>query len=283
MNKESRGAIFVATFSRAQDLDRCIENIVVARNGRNIPLIIIHQQGYSEVAEVISRWRSEIQILVETETQGKTPLQNINLNSLLGREIAFTWLNSDWCFGVEDDVQISPDSINFIEAMFTKYRRNVFFRGVNLGSKLPFKASEIETYAKLTFGMHGQASMITKRTWNHFNPAKLRRNSDVMGLDAMMEHYTKTGFMCTPYNSRYLDNGWNGTHSSLNPNDPHYKKIRESFFHGQVSNPENYVLGKFENEWRADSTAFSISRIIPILFRNKLGHYKYLIKSSVKN
>ncbi len=278
MNNVGKGAIFVATYSRAEDLDRSLNSIVAARGKRETPLIVIHQQGYSQVSETIKKWRKHIQILVETETQGKTALQNINLNSLLGREIAFSWLNSDWCFGIEDDVQVSIDSIDFVEHMFDKYHRNIFFRGVNLGSKLPYRVGKLPAYAKLSFGMHGQASMITRQTWSHFNISKLRSKSDLMGLDAMMEHFTKTGFMCTPYISRYLDNGWNGTHSSKDPNDPHYQLIRNSFYDGQDPKPIEYRLEKFDTNWRKDSSKFSYVKIIPILIRNKVGHYRFLIR-----
>lgn len=278
MTKVGKGSIFVATYSRADDLDRCLSNIVAARGERDTPLIVIHQQGFPEVAETIAKWRKHIQILVETETQGKTALQNINLNSLLGREIAFSWLDSDWCLGVEDDVQISIDSIDFIEAMFNQYHRNIFFRGVNLGSKNKFRLDQQSAYTKLSFGMHGQACMITKQTWRHFNVFKMRAQSNVMGLDAMMEHFTKTGFMCTPFNSRYLDNGWNGTHSSTDPNDRHYESIRESFYDGQAPRPAEYSLKSFDTNWREDSKPFSYLRIIPTLILNKVGHYKYLIR-----
>lgn len=282
MKKASRGSIFVATYSRSEDLDRCLSNIVAARGTRDIPLVIIHQQGFAEVSKTIAKWREHIQILVETETQGKTALENINLNSLLGREIAFSWLDSDWCLGVEDDVQISADSIDFIEQMFNRYRRNIFFRGVNLGSKNKFNPDKLSAYTKLSFGMHGQACMITKQTWRHFNIIKLRSKSNLMGLDAMMEHFTKTGFMCTPYNSRYLDNGWNGTHSSTDPNDLHYQLIRQSFYDGQTPRPAIYTIENFNTNWREDSKSFSYLRIIPTLFINKVGHYRYLIRKFIK-
>lgn len=277
-----RGAITVATYSRAEDLDRCIGNIVRARGAEEIPLIIIHQQGIPEVATTIQKWRHEIQILVETEAQGKSPLENINLNGLLGKEIAFTWLRSDWCLGVEDDVQISADSVMFIKEMYQKYNKNLFFRGVNLGSKKPFNMEEIGTYNRISFGLHGQASMITKKTWNHFDVSKLRSNSNSAGLDAMMEHFTKTGFMCTPYNSRYLDNGWNGTHSSPDPNNLHYRLIRESFYNNQVSPPETYTRKKFENSWRQDSIEFSIIKVMPTLIFNKLAHFRFLLTNRIK-
>ena len=278
MTNVGKGSIFVATYSRAEDLDRSLNSIVVARGKRSIPLIVIHQQGFTEVSEIIAKWRKQIQILVETDAQGITPLQNINLNSLLGREIAFSWLNSDWCLGVEDDVQISLDSIDFVESMFDKYHKNLFFRGVNLGSKNKYSVEHLAAYTKLSFGIHGQASMITKQTWRNFNVAKLRAKSDLMGLDAMMEHYTKTGFMCTPYNSRYLDNGWNGTHSSKDPNDRHYQLMRDSFYYGKDPRPIVYRLEKFETNWRRDSQKFSYFKIAPIFITNKIRHYRFLIR-----
>jgi hypothetical protein len=281
MTTVGKGSIFVATYSRSEDLDRSLNSIVAARGTRNIPLIVIHQQGFAEVTEVISKWREHIQILIETEAQGVTPLQNINLNSLLGREISFSWLNSDWCIGVEDDVQISLDSIDFVECMYNKYHKNYFFRGVNLGSKNAYKAEQLGAYTKLSFGIHGQASMITKQTWKHFNVAKLRSKSDVMGLDAMMELFSKTGFMCTPYNSRYLDNGWNGTHSSKDPNDRHYQLIRDSFYKGQDPRPLTYSLQKFETNWRQDSRKFSYFKIVPIFVTSKIGHYRFLVRKYI--
>lgn len=278
MEQESRGAICVATYSRAEDLDRCITNIVAARQGKNIPLIVVHQRGFESVSQVIAKWKSEIQVLVQSEAQGRSALENINLNSLLGREIAFMWLQADWCLGVEDDVQISCDAIDFVLEMHKRHSKNPFFRGVNLGSKVSFDESKNGFYSLVRFGIHGQASMITKKTWRHFNVKKLRRKSSVSGLDAMMEHYVKTGFMCTPRNSRYLDNGWNGTHSSPDPNDEHYLRIRESYFDGHTGNPRQYELRKFYAPWRSDSKPFSLLQIIPVLAINKIRHLRYLLK-----
>ena len=278
MEQEFLGAICVATYSRAEDLDRCLANIVAARKDRKIPLIVVHQRGFETVSQVIAKWESQIQVLIHSETQGSSALENINLNSLLGREVAFTWLQADWCLGIEDDVQISSDAIDFVLEMYERYYRNPFFKGVNLGSKLKFDESKNGFYSLMRFGIHGQASMITRKTWHHFNVEKLRKKSGESGLDAMMEHYVKTGFMCTPRNSRYLDNGWNGTHSSPDPNNEHYLRIRESYFDGRTPDPGQYELRKYDSSWRSDSKPFSLFQIIPVLLANKTRHLRYLLK-----
>lgn len=281
LQSEPVGAICIATYSRAEDLDRCITNIVSARKGKSIPLIVVHQRGFESVSQVIAKWESEIQILVQSETQGRTALENINLNSLLGREVAFTWLQADWCLGVEDDIQISCDAIDFVLEMHKRHSRNPFFRGVNLGSKVKFDGSENGFYSLVRFGIHGQASMITRKTWQRFDVNKLRKKSNVSGLDAMMEHYVKTGFMCTPRNSRYLDNGWNGTHSSADPNNEHYSRIRESYFDGRTSSPGVYELKKFDSPWREDSQPFSFVQILPVLLSNKSRHLIHLLREKL--
>lgn len=276
----SEGAIFVSTFTRATELDECLSHLVTARGNLNIPLIVIHQIGSTEVSSVIHKWRSQIQILIQTVNAGESPLQNINMNGLLGREIAFTWLGAEWCIGVEDDVMISKDAINFCLFAFRKHRNDPFFRGVNLGSKKPFNLENNNKYSKVSFGIHGQASLITKRTWKKFNPEKLRKQSDIEGQDAMMEHYVKTGYMCTPSNSRYLDKGWNGTHASKDPNNNHYLDIRDSFVGEEIVEFSIYEEVPYDSFWREDSVQFSIKSIPTIIARNKYNRARYILRKA---
>lgn len=279
----SQGAIFVTTYSRAAELDDCLRNIVAARGNLEIPLIVIHQLGYDEVAQVIESWRSEIQILVQTVNAGTSALQSINMNGLLGREIAFTWLGAKWCIGVEDDVLISKDSLDFCIFMYHKHHRDPFFRGVNLGSKRPFDPTYNDKYCKVSYGIHGQASLITKRTWKKFNPEKLREHSSIEGQDSMMEHYVKTGYMCTPCNSRYLDRGWNGTHASKDPNNSHYVDIRNSYFDGEREIYSTYIEVPYDSFWREDSVPFSPISVIPIFVKNKVLRIRYKLRKAISN
>jgi hypothetical protein len=280
---KTEGAIFVTTYSRAEELEECLNHIVAARGSRNIPLIVIHQNGYDDVARVIERWRTEIQVLVQTVNAGDSPLQNINMNGLLGREIAFTWLGADWCIGVEDDVIISKDALNFCTLLYQKHHKDPFFRGVNLGSKRAFDPKFNNMYSKVSFGIHGQASLITKRTWRKFSADKLRKYSAIEGQDSMMEHYIKTGYMCTPCNSRYLDRGWNGTHASKDPNNPHYVDIGNSFFDGQSEVTDLYVEVPYDSFWREDSLRFAITSIPTIYLKNKLSRMRYKLRKTLSS
>jgi hypothetical protein len=273
----AKGSITVAAFSRHQELDRCLAAINAARGNRDIQLIVLHQTGFPEVSKVIEKWKKTINVLVTTESQGKTPLSNINLNALLCREIAFKWLLCDWSLGIEEDTEIAPDAISFIEYAYCKHGKNPFFRGVNLGSNEIFNLEMELTYSLVSYGIQGQASMITKKTWDHFNIAKLRRNADKAGLDSMMEHYVKSGFMCTPHNSRYLDSGWNGTHASPDSNDEYYVGLRKSFTQITENTNRTYRRSNYEVNWREDAKPFSITKAYPRFLICKYKHFKYSI------
>jgi hypothetical protein len=251
------GAIGVATFSRAEHLNNCIESIVRAKGSRDIPLLVLHQIGDPEVKRILTNWRPHIQVLIELDSKEESALKNINFNAILLRNIALDVMGLDWFLGIEEDVVIGGDSVAFIENMMGKYSKKRAFRGVNLGSNLPRGAYGTNNYSKMRYGMQGQASAITQRTWKKFNIGQLNRNSSWKGLDSMMENYLKSGFMCTPLLSRYLDRGWGGTHAPRDPQHDYYLKLEESF----VDLPENVPLKYLENKiripWRKDALLYN--------------------------
>ena len=247
-----KGVIGIAAFSRAPELDRCLESVVKARSMRDLPLLVLHQQGHDAVGVVIQKWRSEIQILLQVEALGSTPLQNINLNAILLRNLAFQELQSDWFLGVEEDVVIGGDSISFVESMMEKYGKTPAFRGVNLGSAIPKNLGSVAEYSRIRYGLHGQAGAIPKKVWEHFNIHRMLMHSNQNGLDGMMENYLKSGFMCWPNLSRYLDSGWNGTHAPKDSNNSYYQNLRQSFVDLSADTKLVYIKNDMHNPWRKD-------------------------------
>lgn len=264
-----KGSIGIATFSRAEELDQCLESVVNARNGKDIPLIVLHQLGHESVDKVVTKWRSEIQIVLKVEAIGRTPLENININGIILRDLAFRHLNSDWFLGIEEDVVIGGDSINFVECMMQQYWRYPGFRGVNLGSAISRNVASKENYSRIRYGLQGQAGAIPKKVWKRFDTSNLVSQSSEVGLDAMLERYLKTGFMCWPNLSRYVDRGWNGTHTPSDSSDAYYENLRESFVNVSPDQDLKYTEESILNPWREDcfkykplSTPFHFTRNI---------------------
>ena len=246
------GMIAIPTFSRSRELELSLKHIIQANKNFELPILVVHQVGDNKVAEVLKNYRSSIDYLIELDGTAYGPLQNINRNRFLSYEIGFNWLDLDWVLVVEDDVLLAKDSINFIDMVMKKYSRFPGFRGVNLGSRIPKNDSNKLTYSKLRFGINGQASAITQRTWNHYNHKKLMRKSSFYPFDGEFEPFLKSGFMVTPNASRLKDIGWNGTHAPKDPNDKYYKESEASWVGAEDLGLFGYSLKNSRHDWRDD-------------------------------
>jgi hypothetical protein len=285
------GSIGVATYSRPELLNQCLSSIIRAKGSRDIPLLVVHQVGNKEVAKIISEWRSHIQLLIEFESIGKSALQNINYNGTLLRTIAFESMGSDWFLGVEEDVVIGGDSIAFIECMMDKYDGKRAFRGVNLGSNLPKQNFYLNCYSRMRFGMQGQASAITKSTWEKFEFKRLVNDSSWNGFDGIVENKIKSGFMCTPLSSRYLDRGWHGTHGFGDPNHVYYRQFERSFVDLAPDSELEYFEVKMQIPLRGDARLYNpittfyhvIYNYVAYSFHTTLRRLVLKLKNQVKS
>ena len=198
----------------------------------------------------------------------------------MGYELCFKILKCDWVLAIEDDVELGFDSVTFVSTLFLEYKSRLGFRGINLGSYEQGKEVGTHEYSLLSYGLHGQAAAITKKTWSHFDSNQLLSNASTKPLDSAMETYLKTGFMVTPNRSRYADNGWNGTHAPKNPDDPYYQKLRGSWIGPNPFPVSKYRLNQINHSWRSDSRRFSRfvwTMVYLDLLRAKLSRFKKLI------
>jgi hypothetical protein len=275
-----QGIIAIPTFSRATELSMCLDQIILANQIFDIPILVIHQTGNEDVDKVLKSYRQHIDYYFQLDGDGFSPLENINRNRILAYIIGFNWLNSDWVLAIEEDVLISQDSINFINIVMQKYYRYPSFRGINLGSRIPKSDHNKETYSKLRFGINGQASAITRRTWNYFNYQKLMKKSASHPFDSQVEHYLKMGFMVTPNASRLKDIGWNGTHAPKDSNAIYYKELESSWVGNEKLGATGYTLQNVDHNWRNDIRIYKWFttpwHFLSRLYRNKKHELKQI-------
>ena len=252
----TKGAILVLAHSRDQLLDDLLECINKLQQDKKFPLILVKQDGFETVGEVIKKWRNQVNILIESDGSAETVAQNISRNRILGYSSAFIALDVDWVLAIEDDVLLANDTLMLVEYLVNKYLPDKNFRGINLGSRLPYSIKNHNTYCKTRYGIYGQASVITKLSWQRMNKFGILKESLSGHWDSAMESFIKTGYMVAPNNSRYIDRGWNGTHMSSDPNDSYYRDLKASFVPEETKIPEIYK--EFENGywWRKDLREF---------------------------
>lgn len=259
-------AIVVTTFCRPEILDKCLASIINANTEQQFPIVIIWQVGDLETSDVLAKYEDNIDHLIKIRSLGKTPLENINMNRILGTHFAFNYLKCEFVIGIEEDSMISSDALDFCNNVWHRYRGNRKFRGINLGSfELPSIAAE-KDYSLIRYGTNGQAGGISKRVWSNYNFHQMMKNASAIAFDSMLENYMKTGFVVTPNRSRYVNFGWDGTHAPKDKEDSFYKRIEASWLSSPSDLSSDYKLRNITHSWREDA----------IIYR-KIMNFKYIV------
>lgn len=249
--------IVVFAYSRAKLLKKCLNSLKAADDINSWKVIIVYQEGDSEVLKVINGFDEFVDTLIKIKARFKKPLANLNYSRILGTNFAFEILNADYVLGLEEDTIISKDALSFIDFVHEKYKGYRAYRGVNLGSLEPRIENEAKGYSLIRFGLHGQAGVITRKTWRHIKSKNLFELSADVGWDSNIEFYLKSGFMVTPNLSRDLDFGWGGTHAPLDSMHPHYVKMRESWIGENKHKILDYERIDVNHSWRKDAISYN--------------------------
>lgn len=253
----SKGAILLLTHSRANMLSELINNIDSLEDRKNHPLIVVRQLGDESVGKVLDDCRSKINMLIELDGSAGSVPQNISANRIAGYAAGFDAYNVDWILAVEDDVLLSSDTLTFIDYIFEKYKKNRKFRGINLGSKLVKSEIGKNSFCKTRFGIYGQGSMITIKTWRKLKKFNLISVALTTHWDSAFEYYVKTGFMVAPNNSRYIDRGVNGTHMGSHESENYFSDLEGSFVGFEHEAPATYINRDLGYRWREDLKKYS--------------------------
>ena len=258
-------AIVIFTYARSQLLRDSISSVLAAVGNDHWKKVLVHQLGNLEVKSVVDEFANSFDIIVSIEGQQKTTLGNINFNRILGTQICFETLGAEMVLGIEEDSMIGYDSLAFIEEIFEQYSEQNAFRGINLGSFETETDENFYTYSLLRFGLHGQAGVLTKRTWNRISKENLLNNIDEEGWDSRIEHFLKSGFMVTPNRSRLLDRGWVGTHAPNDSGHPYFESMKSSWVGTQVFPLSNFKRSEITHSWRKDARNYR-KRDFPFYF-----------------
>jgi hypothetical protein len=243
-------SIAIVVYNRADLTSKLFDSLSKARDIENHKLVVIQQIGDSEVSNVLNRYMHLIEVLVKVNGSMRNSTQNIAFNRLLANTIAFDSLNSEYVLSLEDDAEISPDSLEFVKEIYFKFHNISKFRGVNLGSQVPFQEFELYSYTRIRYGIHS-AHMLSRRSWKYITKKKLI-NPAYGHFDGAIEHFFKTGFMVTPNNSRYIDNGACGTNTGSDGEGTYFNNLKSSFVGNRATVSNAYIERPVHHNWRRD-------------------------------
>lgn len=261
-----RAAIVCITYKRANLLQSCLSSLEAARDFHEFDLYVVQQGDFKDVSTVIAKHANSIKTHIKVKADEGEVERNINFNRIVGFEFAFD-AGHNFVLGVEEDVEITSDSLSFIlEVLRHEYSSK--FKGINLGSMEDPQAGLEDSYSLLRYGIHGPAGGVTKSTWEKAKMNLCLEGEGIVPWDSWLEPHLKTGFMVTPNISRYKDNGIGGTHTSADSNSNYFKKLREGFDHIQSSPADTFKRIEIKHNWREDCKNFDYKdQLYSIIYR----------------
>lgn len=254
MNK----SVVLFAYARADLIQDSIESIIKAEGSSDWKKVLIHQLEFDHVDQVVKKYEQCFDLVVRVKKQFEPVLGNINFNRILGTSICFNLFQSEIVLGIEEDSMIGYDSLTFIDFIFDKYQSKRAFRGINLGSLEKRTNENLHTYSLIRFGLHGQAGVITRKTWDKFSMDKLLQDVSSEGWDSRIEFHLKSGFMVTPNASRLLDRGWDGTHAPTDSSHPYYEKQKSSWVGTAPFLCQPYARKDQIHFWRNDAINYKL-------------------------
>ncbi len=263
-------AILVTTYNRVKELDSCLKALVACATFNEHYLVIVYHEENEDNNRFIAALNYQHGIYLAVNGSGRTGLENMNRNRIMGLDYCFQTLNVEYVVAVEDDVVCGFDALMFCNAMIKKYTNDSKFRGVNLGSKEPFHSNYLPDYNLFRYGIFGQGGAVTRGTWMTIKKLALLRHHAARGFDFLVEYYYKTGFVVMPRCSRYIDLGWNGTHAPKDPQDQYYLSLHESWVGIDPFETPDYKIKNFSYNWRDDCLPYT-------KYQNLLFNWRFAI------
>jgi hypothetical protein len=224
------------------------------------PLYIIIQDATGDDLAVLRKYDHLIWEIVHTESGGLHVEDLINRNRILAWELPLIKRGHQNVICLEDDVEVSTDIFEFTEKVLEQNSESKHFYGINFGSFE--KPREPGSYSKLSFGLHGPASLISRTSFSRFQLKTLKKFDGAIPWDAWVEPIVRRGFVITSNVARYKDNGENGTHATAENDSTYFKKLNESFAYGEKFKSSDYRNIDIEHSWRDDCLIYKESGLI---------------------
>lgn len=271
-------AILVATYNKTDELRLTLEHIANCQDYLYHQLVIIYHAEVLETSRYVEGLNITNLTRIATDGSSRSKLENINKNRIDGLDYCFEKLGVDYVVAIEDDVLCGYDTLVFCAKMIERYQHKTRFRGVNLGSKEIYEDDRRHQYGLFRYGLFGQGGAITKQVWQRIKSLNLLNEISKDGFDYLVEHFYKSGFVVMPRCSRYIDIGWNGTHSPKDQNNEYYLSLKASWIGVAPVLPSQYCVGVFEYKWRYDCVPYQGKEDLKYALKFQLYRMKIKIK-----
>lgn len=275
-------SILVTAFNRVLELEKALQAIQQCKGSEKYRLVIIYHEEQKASKDYIDHITIKNAIKIPIIGVGRSGLENMNKNRIFGLDYCFDMLSSEYVIAIEDDIVLGYDALIFSDQIINKYGSDKDFRGVNLGSRMCLDEKKKFSYGLFRYGLFGQGGAITREQWKKIKNLDLLSNHKFAGFDSLVEDYYKSGYVIMPYASRYIDNGWNGTHAPKDPVHEYYEDLRKSFVGDDRFEIKEYEYKELPYLWREDCLKYSKNMNYKFNKRFIIFYIKMILKRVIK-
>lgn len=245
-------------------------------NALNLDVIIVCQRGCPEVEKIVLGLNPRYIKIFTPERMSESVKSLINRNIHTGLQEGFG-RGADYVVVVEDDIEISPSFIHFVNTLQKDLGSDPSFRAIN-GFSANNLSSEITAgYGKYRFGV-GWGWSINRNVWKKLS--EFWSGKENAHWDGLIEPYIRTGFVVMPNHSLIVNHGLKGNGSN-SANDPEFDEaITSSFQINRKLDSNRWQYNQVDINWRGDCFDFLPTKNLRGFVVHVLFHILFLIRHS---
>lgn len=270
-----KGVICIVCFNRPTELEIVIQAVENSKLS-NQQVLIVCQRGNSEVERIVNSLDENSFKKVFTPK-----ISSESVKSIINRNVYTAFYqgfsnNADYVVLIEDDIEVHPSFLTFVDQIHKVEENNNEFRAVNGFSAAQEDPALKNGYGKYRFGV-GWGWSMSSRIWNDLT--SIWHGNEDAHWDGLIEPFMRTGFVVMPNTSLIKNLGLNGKGANSGDDPVLSLAIEKSF------RIENNFLGtawafnQSDIKWREDCFAYVPPINVRGVFIDKLFRLLYLFRA----
>lgn len=245
-------------------------------NAPNLDVIIVCQRGCPEVEEIVLGLNPIYIKIFTPERVSESVKSLINRNIHTGLQEGFD-RGADYVVVVEDDIEISPSFIHFVDTLQKELASDPSFRAINGFSANNLDSGITAGYGKYRFGV-GWGWSINRNVWKKLS--EFWTGKENAHWDGLIEPYIRTGYVVMPNHSLIVNHGLKGNGSN-SANDPEFDEaITSSFQINRKLDLNGWQHNQVDINWRGDCFNFLPAKNLRGIVVAVLFHISFLARHS---
>lgn len=248
--------VMILCHERTFHLRKVITSLLAAEGIHRYQVVAVIDGGSPAVLSVLREDLEPDYVIQVDNRPGTRPQARILRSLKFGLHFSFWALKSPFVVVIEDDIQVAPCFLNFIEASHARFGNRRGYRGANgfSGEVVEeFQSGDLEPVVRLNYGL-GWGWSITDKIYDRMAPILSHPRRSDWHWDFAVEPFVRTGFVVNPLVSKIRNLGFDSsaTHTSGSTHVELGTRVDKSFEANSTNTSIGIAPVRTQFAWRED-------------------------------